>query len=240
MVKIDYITATTKGRELEDFDAPKGGKHSVVQWAAGKALYIGDQYEYDTGTLWLVDSELQGSLLRASGDIANVIAGSVPQSMRLARLDLCIDVEREIDLYKWYTLQKERSNKVTASLLDNETLYIGSRHSQRYWRVYNKAKEQGLKGALYRIEVELKAERAQQAKECLYDEGVRVQYFKANAIGVIKDLLESILQEEVSLDLRLSRKKANAERFFQSVIVPFLRKHPKYVHMVLERLGKYV
>lgn len=90
-------------------------------------------------------------------------------NINLSRLDLALDTDFDIlskvlqsiqkDLYS----SKSRNIKVISSLTDSkfkaDTIYIGSRSSLLMVRIYNKAVEQGVDYAWFRVEIVLKKDR---------------------------------------------------------------------------------
>ncbi|EIN7839426.1 replication initiation factor domain-containing protein [Salmonella enterica] len=82
------------------------------------------------------------------------------------RLDLCVDdfddvftVSHAYSDYKddaFYRGRGRRSSKFTYTIGDTEMLTVGSRESMMFWRIYNKALEQGIDITWNRSEVELK------------------------------------------------------------------------------------
>jgi len=159
-------------------------------------------------------------------------------AFRLTRLDLCVSVDREIDLDYWYARQRAAGAKIKASLINGETLYIGSRKSDRFWRIYNKALEQGVAGPLFRIELELKGDRARQAKMLLM-RGKRAEIFLFNRIGVVGDLVDEVLpgldeHPDAGIDLSLPRRPPAGKRFLEKVIVPFLKRNKWAIKDLIE------
>lgn len=123
-----------------------------------------------------------GEILQASGEIANYYFPNVlfqrnDVPLRWTRIDLCADVtlgqQRECvcaDGYKRLIALKTK-NKVSlvTNNLGGETLYIGSRSSDQFGRVYDKGVEKGslAPGWQYRYEIELKGKRAKVASNQL-------------------------------------------------------------------------
>lgn len=237
MIRVDYITASSRGKEISLVEVPCGGVDDDIQWQAGRARYYGYSITYKNGYLQLMYSEEQGSLVRASGAIADEFAASLPSCFRLSRLDLCIDVPVEIDLLSLYRRQKSESGKIHCTLINNQTLYVGSRKSERFWRVYDKAAEQGLVGPLYRIEVELKGNRARQAQPCLADRGLRMKFFRGNAIGVVEDIIDVFVGGASEYDLQLPRRRPNSRFFYKNVVLPFLLRNPSFLEELRKELS---
>jgi len=104
--------------------------------------------------------------LNESGfDTLSLIPWCNSQGARITRLDLAIDVhETPVDIVGLTRVKQVKGdegsakkwNLITGS--DNGvTLYIGSRKSEKFMRIYNKAAEQGLEGVMWsRFELEIK------------------------------------------------------------------------------------
>lgn len=231
MPNLDYITLTSPTDRRDEIIIPEGYiSQSLMQWQAGPALYSGYAYRYANGTLQILFSPEQGFLLRCSGSLCEDVAERIPDigTFKCTRLDLCIDVPTSIPVEDWYLSQKSKGPKIHSTNINNETLYIGSRKSMRFWRIYNKALEQGLDGDLFRIEVELKGVRANQVKHCIRDKSLRWTFFRESTIGVVGDIIDSVLGDEYDvgyepLDLALPRGKPHGKRFLRNVVVPFLK-----------------
>lgn len=120
------------------------------------------------GADWCTARELgvsEGSVLR-----------HVKQTLgNVTRLDLAIDVfEGETTPYQTFLYRRSGRMKTRASSarfirgmsaekLSGDTLYIGSRQSERYIRIYDKAAENGMSADWVRVELELKGRTAQRA-----------------------------------------------------------------------------
>jgi hypothetical protein len=239
-ISIDYLTLTSGGHELDRVPAPSEWEKSErLSWQAGPALYEGWSYRYADGSLQRLWSEEQGTLIRISGALCERLLPMINlDAFRLTRLDLCISLHQEIDLDYWYSRQRAAGAKIKASLINGETLYIGSRKSGRFWRIYNKALEQGIPGPLFRIEIELKGDRARQAKMLLIQEK-RLEIFMSNRIGVVGDLFVEMLPDlyehlDTDIDLSLPRRPPAGKRFLEKAIMPFLKRNKWAIRDLIE------
>jgi hypothetical protein len=239
-IAVDYMTLTSAGHELERVPAPSQWEKSErLAWQAGPALYEGWSYRYADGSLQRLWSKEQGALIRISGALCERILPMVSlDAFRLTRLDLCVSVDREIDLDYWYARQRSAGVKVKVSLINGETLYVGSRKSDRFWRIYNKALEQGIPGPLYRIELELKGERSCQAKILLI-QGKRLEIFLFNRVGVVENMIDELLPDldepdDSGIDLSLPRRPPAGKRFLERVIMPFLKRNKWAIKDLIE------
>jgi len=135
---------------------------------------------------------------------------------RCTRVDLALDVRDEkLIISKLASIVKHGSTKVKTKSYSHilsqdggETLYLGSRQSEQYLRIYNKAAQQEIAGDWIRIELELKGSRAHQI-------GVQLAMTKDSEMaavtrGLIKNLAdfdESVWQRVVG-DMAVSIAKA--------------------------------
>jgi hypothetical protein len=239
-IYIDYITLTAAGEELDRVPAPQAWQKSEqFTWQAGPARYEGWAYQYPDGSLQRLWSPEQGTLIRISGNLCERLLPSINlDAFRLTRLDLCISIPQEIDLDYWYRRQRSAGEKVKVSLINGETLYVGSRKSDRFWRIYDKALEQGIVGPLYRIELELKGDRARQAKRLLIREK-RAEIFNFNRIGVVGELIDELLPDlgkpdGAGIDLSLPRRPPAGKKFLEKVVIPFLQRNPWAIEILQE------
>jgi len=106
---------------------------------------------------------------RASGATSKMIAEHHLASRdRCTRIDLALDVRNEkLVIGKLARIVKFGNAKIKfksyshiLSQDNGETLYLGSRQSEQYIRIYNKAAQQEIEGDWIRIELELKGSRA--------------------------------------------------------------------------------
>jgi hypothetical protein len=239
-ITIDYMALTAAGEELDRVPAPSEWEKSErAIWQAGPALYEGWSYQYPDGALHRLWSKEQGTLIRISGALCERLLPMINlDAFRLTRLDLCVSVASEIDLDYWYHRQRAAGTKIKASLINGETLYVGSRKSDRFWRVYDKALEQAVPGPLYRIELELKGDRARQAKRLLVREK-RAEIFLFNRIGAVVELVDELLPDinqpaNGAIDLSLPRRPPAGKKFLEKVVIPFLQRNPWAIEVLQE------
>jgi hypothetical protein len=228
-VQIDYLTLSAGLAQdgivpiPADFDNRKR-----MEYRVGPFNYEGESYDFACGSLQHLKEREHGLLLyRISGALCEKVIGSVPlEHFRVTRLDLCVDVEATIPLRYYYQEQLDH-HRGTASLIKDQTLYVGSRKSDRFWRVYDKAIEQGLPGPLFRIELELKGQRARQARSILLV-GNREGLLRASTIGVVSDILDTYWGriDGVLPNLSLPRKPRAGKKFLKNVVAPFLFQNP--------------
>lgn len=83
---------------------------------------------------------------------------------RVGRIDIAVDIDKKMDL----ALAREQFKSGMVDTLarkcklllgeDGDTLYVGSRTSQKFLRIYDKAAQQGITGDWFRIELECKGD----------------------------------------------------------------------------------
>lgn len=154
------------------------------------------------------------------------------------RLDLAIDAyDTGIDIYKLFRelvegkaiTKVKKYNLITGN--HGDTLYIGSRESEQFIRIYDKAKEQGdFKSDRVRIEIELKGSRAEQFSRWLAtaDEG--------SAIARTQQLINSIIEFKTKQWLEIMGSEAvgiakakddmpDTERWLMQSVAPAMAKY---------------
>lgn len=237
--KIDYITATcpsyVKNVELLLLEE---GQLSQVGITIGGAEYIGESMVGKEGHMAVLRNPDRGVLVQMSGLAASRHWGQFldGRDWRWSRVDICLDIRVDINLRKWYEMQLLLYPRMKCSLIGTETMYVGSRKSERFWRIYNKSVQMGanLTPPLWRIEVELKGERARQAQALVGSAGLSDVYMHS-AIGVVEDILAFYGHYDVGgeLDLSIPRKPRAGLKFLEKSVLPFLRRNPWAVDHVM-------
>jgi DNA relaxase NicK len=169
---VDWITCTTESEKvgLSWFE--------VLTYAAGPRSTWSNKWYRGTKiphARWGF-SEERGFILILSGPLAEKHVHSVATSAKsITRLDLCVDVELEEPIpdlaERYYEHNNECGKRRYALIVNNrhgKTLYVGSRQSDQFGRVYDKGVESKTlrPGLLWRYEVELKKPRSKP----VYDE----------------------------------------------------------------------
>jgi len=179
-VGVDWSTVTTKeptryAEWKEAFVACAAQEQAAgYKWAKGAILgYKGEQ----AGRVFLGERS-DGAMLRISGSAADKYFWLFsPDGAHTTRIDLCANVVMDLPktdmLSKMYVKALATPNRegrpTKLSLLVNSdggsTLYVGSRSSARYGRIYDKGVEEGTHapGLIYRFELEIKDVMADQA-----------------------------------------------------------------------------
>jgi hypothetical protein len=176
----------------------------------------------ETGVVYAISNDLatQGWLISASGSACRNIPsiGDIQEFLsvwkaHVTRFDFCVDIfdtdvtpVREIEsFFLEHGHESEFKAKLDTSVKDGG--YIrGSRESERYYRYYDKAKEQGLQVSWMRSEMEYKGDLAQWAFDGYYDLpaqmiGDTIRYLRTPDSGLVKIL------QEISLGAVIDRQK---------------------------------
>jgi len=133
--------------------------------------------------------------------------------------------------YQW--LEKSPKN-APSTRQGGSTLYLGSRSSDRFLRVYDKAAQKKLMGVSWtRLELELKDRRAQQYAESIamgdWHKLGRGQIFDyltlGNVAGNVANWLQQLMNSiPFALPRKLERLESKPDEFMQKIVLPFLRK----------------
>ena len=109
---------------------------------------------------------------RAQDKIASLIAWAIDHQARFTRVDFAVDIlnEPEANVLILATMVKNEIAKTNAGAysviqgvragVPGTTLYVGSRQSEKFMRIYDKAAEQGIEGHWVRVELECKGDYA--------------------------------------------------------------------------------
>jgi len=247
---VDWLTATYP-RDLSLLEQVQ-----ITRAVAAAATKAGDDghpqrsrwYGYEglqRGTIFTGERD-DGCCIRASGYGAHVLATTIPDvGFSVARLDLAVTVWFEAD----DSLYARRAHEIAQAFRetfpgpgrrkirfidgsgDGDTLYIGSRSSLAYGRLYDKARESGdeqYKHA-WRFEVELKDEAADKAWLELalssWNQN-RIRATVTNWFGARGVPLPFLYPDPAAVDLRLAPAKSTVEaklEWLRSQIGPSVR-----------------
>lgn len=110
----------------------------------------------------------------------DVLRNALRKGAKVARLDVAIDIHRKLPLYRWkkaHAAGRAVTPAKTARYWEDspgETLYIGAKESDVFFRAYDKAAEQKAPGEWFRLELQAKHDVAQKHAERLDNEGYEV------------------------------------------------------------------
>jgi hypothetical protein len=238
-VHIDYLTATCN--DPVEYERCKRALRGIEPDEPIKKQefygFRGLRWEKpDYGSRFVGTRELDGyAMISCSGQAAHT------EALRLrflscwqpSRIDIAVDVGKHFDVPAAYA-QWQGATRTKLTAIEAETLYIGSRKSDIFWRVYNKAIELGKPemSPLWRIELELKGERAKQFWRLW-------QAHRADLSGLlwaylwlpngkprepVHSLLSSYLEAKGDWHIGpLPRRQPAGEGYLWNNVIPFLR-----------------
>ena len=213
-------------------------------------------------------SRLDGSALFSSGSDAMIITKLLLEGynyleLNTTRVDLCIDVALKIPMRGWLRglreddgfrdLHSQANRKTTLIESDTgDTLYIGSRHSGRFGRVYDKSLAYGVDlGSVYRFEIETKKQVSPAVFKRLFPECEDVTYawdfFPSRCRGIIQSQfatwgialnLQSDNVENLRAETRISTIDSQLEWLSRTVAPMLVKlKQAGYQSSMLDALG---
>lgn len=180
---LDWISATLPKQDAKDF-ALKGFLGAIVPSTKSKGMYgYTNTVHYETGAkrMYSTAREDMGEHFVFSGTtLTNIwsVHGVSPKQLlntlqdfngRISRIDFAIDVKgldlnpQDLSFLK-NTANKGHGRTPSRSLVTSDsggaTHYVGSRSSEKFLRIYNKAAQLGLSDKWTRVELEMKGETA--------------------------------------------------------------------------------
>jgi hypothetical protein len=236
---IDYITVTCDDAiEFERCSRAllgiNGDEHGKRQEFYGFRGFRWEKPDY--GTRFVGVREADGyAMISCSGQAAHTEAERLRflSCWRPSRVDVAVDVKKHFDVPAAYA-RWQGGTRTKVAAIENETLYIGSRKSLLFWRVYNKAIEMGRPemSPLWRIELELKGERAQQFWKLWQARKAELQGLlwaylwlpngkpREPAHSLLSSYLEAVGDWHIG---PLPRRRPAGEQYLWQNILPFLR-----------------
>lgn len=197
--------------------------------------------------LMLQMSGTQISAFRREGrDILRLIANMVNGEWRFTRLDLAIDLRGKpiaikdlVDDWQAGTLKTiahsmTRYTTETPEGANGETVYVGSRTSERFLRVYDKAAEQGHAGEHWtRIELELKGKYARYAAK-----QIALMGFEFTTRSMLRSVIqqstvgwfENVFTQGGGFQpvSAIAEKQTDFELWFWKIVIPAIDRALKY------------
>lgn len=192
-------------------------------------------------------SRLDGSVLFSSGEdsmhITHMLVNDYDyMELKTTRVDLCVDIAMSVKTRGWlrglrenenFTAVQEKANRKTTLIESDtgDTLYIGSRKSGRFGRIYDKSAAYGVDlGYVYRFEIETKKQVAPAVFARLFPENEDSLYswdvFSDRVRGIIQTQflqwglhlnLHSKNVEKIKAELRVSTVESQLEYLSRSV-----------------------
>lgn len=232
-VQVDYLKLTSWSQELEDVF---GVLLQTVQYPTGKAKlqhYFGAKYPNGfVGRGRQVHSEEQGTLPHYMGIVSGSLADELLPSFwriipnaRCRRIDLQMTVKDKLDFNDLYLELRKSSVNCKLVRSNGSTLYVGSRSSRRFIRIY----EKDTSANLVRFEVEYKSELAE---EMYIRETPLAQLFLAEVLRIDKycgvmchlkpflDALDGVLPTTITVSRK--DKPDGLSPFYKNVVRRYL------------------
>lgn len=180
---VDWIRATTKHHGMLYLIEKFSYGFDHTDWISTHGVNSYDQalknphghmimwssYRDDMGKNILFDGRSCSELMAIGKDPIDIVKWLSEEEFKFTRLDLAIDIrDSKIKILELFECEFTGSvNNMPELYLKGKkakggaTMYLGGRQSEKYLRIYDKAKEQGLKNVDWvRVEVELKGDTA--------------------------------------------------------------------------------
>lgn len=199
--KHNFVPPDFAQREQFIRATPRFGYRQAVKYPSGLTIHY-DGASDTMGAHYVYSGETLNELNREGVDSNWVLAWHTARGHRCTRLDLAIDVRGSdclmqncIDAaFAGKTSGTARSVNIIQNTRDGgATIYVGSRSSQKFVRIYNKAAQMGQTGDWVRIEIETKGDTAR---------GIAKALQSAN-FGDIGDIARSLITDMVNFKFKL-------------------------------------
>lgn len=210
-------------------------------------------YKAKTGVMvqWNVDREEMGYHVVIAGtalrnllehnelDQTALLLSVVNTGARITRLDIALDIQGEKpnldNVYKKLAHKEYKGSARTISQLHSpnggNTIYIGSRQSEKFIRIYDKAAQQGLQGEVWtRFELETKGMVARSMAKLLIDAGKDWLPVFAGTTGDMVDIPNSadwriLRPDSAHVGIPKIEKSSDRERWIETQVIPAVAKH---------------
>lgn len=179
-------------------ETPKFGYRKALRTHTG-ILVMYDGSTESMGTHYQYSGTALQTHFSLWGDYSLILAWHSDRHHKCTRIDLAIDV---LDAPGWldtiaahleagkYSGSARTITTVKSVTGPGQTIYVGSRQSELFVRIYDKAAQTGAQGDWTRIEVECKGDRARAVLGAL----------TSGAVASIGELAQSVIQHVVKLD----------------------------------------
>lgn len=223
LVTIPNVAVLLKGDIAEwKMEAPRYPyKMRVVDETGGISVYVGDSADH-----YLI--EISGRGCEGWGKDSKCVRGVLEEiEDRITRIDIAVDLLCDVDPVAFANRRdnKRHTGKSIARSATGDTIYIGSRKSDRYCRVY-RYKPPHPRADYLRVEHVFRQEQARVAAAEVIECGLRVSAAKAGEIYQWRHAVwNGVRNGEVAKieAWRPERKKANTVRWFLLQVVPALK-----------------
>ncbi len=195
---IDWLSFTIPVDMPRTADGPSHGRLATWSGAEGVTAWRSEKSRFGYSAAFCPSSSLgpvvycwpqdgrshthvqwSGSALASHGSAERLLKHVRAQNSRVTRLDLAVDIMAGDPLDVWFASgrQEVQTRLRKRSMLTSDTgttVYLGSRSSGRFVRVYDKAGQVGVPGPWVRVELELKGDDADGTARYIFQEGVHV------------------------------------------------------------------
>jgi hypothetical protein len=269
-VCIDWLSFTAKegfsDDDLLSTIAPAADKIAIAPqfgYTTGFACTTGVRFfthyaRLEMGTHYVISGEALRDFAQREITSRQILDRCVRSGGRISRLDLAKDAVGEaidlrhigaLALRKRYT-GNAQSATVTTSSHGGYTLYVGSRVSERFARIYDKAAKNGEKGDWIRAEIETKGRTAQTLARWLAADGA----VWADAFGQIMEKMfmiddityRDLVHHSAGEGVPKVQRQPDTEAWIKNQVMPavtkYLMQHPDSVAIaeLYVCIGKYL
>lgn len=167
LINLACYEASYIGIDASEYEEVRGdGFYDVHLWFAKSEVRVSISFAVETQGIRAVFS---GKALPTASYGLRTLRSAVENDWKPTRIDIAVDTfnygvtveDWYNEIYEAHSGNKQRSVDFKHSR-GGDTLTIGSRHSEKYMRVYDKAAQQGLDNDWIRLEVETKGHTASQ------------------------------------------------------------------------------
>lgn len=207
-------------------------------WKLGTGvLFFTNQLRPDMGTHFIISGKTLGALQSAGKSIDVVLHEILSYAPKITRLDLAKDaLDEGISLPEiWRDIDGKRGVGRTQKFSQvqgsdgGHTIYAGSRQSERFARIYDKAKEQGDNiGDYKRCELELKGDVARAVAKMLDESEKWGEIFNGlltNMLNCPCQSFQAFLGAGNSIGLPKIEKQTDREAWISGQVIPAVSKH---------------
>lgn len=224
---------------------PRNGYTAAVRDENG-VLRMWHNYRPDMGVhVIFAGSALRSIFERSSVQPREILSNAQDLGGRVTRLDLAKDATAEaVNMEKiWNSLEAgkfrgtARKHAQMRGLKAGHTIYIGSRTSERFIRLYDKASEQNIGGLDWkRLELELKGQCARAAATAIVNGEGMSRPFDAHVNDMVKfdnepEWEKFFPDHDPDFSMPKIEKTTDRETWILSQVVPAVREHIKHVGM---------
>ena len=218
---------------------PRNGYHIAQQDGNGVQFFWNSNDNRMGYHVVFTGSSLRNLLERQAIPALTLLHAAINAGMRVSRLDLAKDLTgQEIDgeaLYKFIKSGVNGGTARNALRIENEkggqTIYVGSRQSERYIRIYDKAQETGETSIKWwRMEIETKGDVARVVAAALIDDAEPAAIFDTTIAKMVGAFTGSPFEQfasrgVVSWGLPKIEKHTDREKWIAEQVISAVSEH---------------